>query len=54
MGQNKAAVDKRRKELEQEKLDNQIKYYYFQKGAGEHYREIQYMSGKIKRTDFND
>ena len=54
MGQNKEAVDKRRKELEQEKLDNQIKSYYFQKGAGEHYREIQYMSGKIRRTDFND
>ena len=53
MGQNKAAVEKRRKELEQEKLDKQIKYYYFQKGAGEHYREIQYMSGKIVRTRFN-
>jgi hypothetical protein len=53
MGQNKAAVDKRRKELEQEKLDNQIKYYYLQKGAGEHYREIQYMSGKVVRTEFN-
>ena len=54
MGQNKVAVDKRREELEQEKLDNQIKYYYFQKGPGEHYREIQYVSGKIRRTDFND
>jgi hypothetical protein len=54
MGQNKAAVDKRREELKAEKLDNQIKYYYFQKGAGEHYREIQYMSGKRRRTDFND
>ena len=53
MGQNSKAVAKRREELEQEKLDNQIKYYYFQKGAGEHYREIQYMSGKIRRTDFN-
>jgi hypothetical protein len=54
MGQNSKAVSKRREELELEKLDNQIKYYYFQKGAGEHYREIQYMSGKIRRTDFND
>ena len=54
MGQNKAAVDKRREELEAERLDKSIKMYYFQKGAGEHYREIQYMSGKIRRTDFND
>ncbi len=54
MGQNSKAVAKRREELKAERLDNQIKYYYFQKGAGEHYREIQYMSGKIRRTDFND
>lgn len=53
MGQNKAAVEKRRKELEAEKLDKQIKYYYFQKGAGEHYREIQYQSGRVVRTDFD-
>jgi len=53
VGQNKEAVEKRRKELEQEKLDNQIKYYYFQKGAGKHYREITYMSGKVVRTEFN-
>jgi len=53
VGQNKAAVEKRRKELEQEKLDKQIKYYYFQKGAGKHYREITYMSGKVVRTEFN-
>ena len=53
MGQNKAAVEKRRKELEQEKLDKQIKYYYFQKGAGKHYREITYMCGKVVRTEFN-
>ena len=53
MGQNSKAVAKRREELKAERLDNQIKYYYFQKGASEHYREIQYMSGKIRRTDFN-
>ena len=53
MGQNKEAVDKRREELEQEKLDQKIKYYYFQKGAGVHYREIEYMSGKVVRTDFD-
>lgn len=53
MGQNKEAVDKRREELEQEKLDKQIKNYYFQKGAGSHYREITYMSGKVVRTDFD-
>ena len=53
MGQNKEAVEKRRKELEAEKLDNQIKTYYFQKGAGKHYREIAYMSGKVVRTDYD-
>jgi len=54
MGQNSQAVEKRRKELEAEKLDKQIKTYYFQKGAGKHYREVTYMSGKIVRTEFND
>ena len=53
MGQNSAAVEKRRKELEQEKLDKQIKTYYFQKGAGKHYREVTYMSGKVVRTDYD-
>lgn len=53
MGQNSKAVAKRIEELEQEKLDNQIKYYYFQKGAGKHYREITYMSGKVVRTDYD-
>lgn len=53
MGQNKAAVEKRRQELEAEKLNKKIAYYYFQKGAGSHYREIQYQSGRVVRTDFN-
>lgn len=48
MAQNKAAVEKRRQELEAEKLDNIIDYYYFQKGAGEHYTEIKYKSGRIE------
>ena len=54
MGQHKAKVEKRRKELEAEKLDKKIKTYYFQKGAGKHYREVTYMSGKVVRTEFND
>lgn len=52
MSQNKEAVEKRRKELALEKLDKQIKYIYFQKGAGEHYEEVAYMSGRIVRTDY--
>ena len=48
MSQNKAAVDKRREELKAERLDRSIKMYYFQKGAGEHYREIQYESGRVE------
>ena len=54
VGQNKEAVEKRRQEIEQEKLDKQIKYYYFQKGAGEHYTQIGYMSGKTVRTDYGE
>tara|TARA_R100000654_G_scaffold3206_1_gene11095 strand:- start:71 stop:238 length:168 start_codon:yes stop_codon:yes gene_type:complete len=54
MSQNKEAVEKRRKELAQEKLDKQIKYIYFQKGAGEHYEEVAYMSGRIVRTDYGE
>jgi hypothetical protein len=54
MGQNSKAVARRREELKAEKLDKQIKTYYFQKGAGQHYREITYMSGKVVRTNFND
>ncbi len=53
MGQNSKAVAKRREELKAERLDNQIKYYYFQKGAGKHYREVTYMSGKVVRTDYD-
>tara|TARA_X000000950_G_C13312796_1_gene417288 strand:- start:37 stop:204 length:168 start_codon:yes stop_codon:yes gene_type:complete len=54
MGQNKEAVEKRRKEIAEEKLDNQIKYIYFQRGAGEHYEEIAFMSGRTVRTDYGE
>ena len=54
MSQNKEAVEKRRKEIAEEKKDKQIKYIYFQKGAGEHYEEIEYMSGRIVRTDYGE
>lgn len=54
MGQNKEAVEKRRKEIAEEKLDNQIKYIYFQRGASEHYEEIAFMSGRTVRTDYGE
>ena len=54
VSQNKEAVEKRRQELKQEKLNKQIKYYYFQRGAGEHYREIEFMNGKKVRTDYGE
>nr|BAR29242.1 hypothetical protein [uncultured Mediterranean phage uvMED]BAR29342.1 hypothetical protein [uncultured Mediterranean phage uvMED] len=54
MGQNKEAVEKRRKELAEEKLDKQIKWIYFQRGAGEHYEEIAFMSGRTVRTDYGE
>lgn len=53
MGQNSKAVEKRREELKSEKLDRTIEHYYFQKGAGKHYREIKYASGRVVRTDFD-
>jgi hypothetical protein len=54
MTQNKEAVEKRRKELAQEKLDEQVKYIYFQKGAGQHYKETAYMSGRIVRIEYGE
>lgn len=53
MAQNKIAVEKRREELEAERLDNEVKYYYFQNGAGSHYKEIGYQSGRVVRTEYN-
>ena len=40
MGQNKAAVEKRRQELEAEKLDKKIDYYYFQKRTNQAERNL--------------
>nr|BAR29385.1 hypothetical protein [uncultured Mediterranean phage uvMED] len=54
MGQNKEAVEKRRKEIAEEKLDKQIKWIYFQRGASEHYEEIAFMSGRTVRTDYGE
>jgi len=47
MAQNKAAVEKRRLELEAEKLDNQVAYIYMQKDTNSSYRQIAYKSGRI-------
>jgi len=54
MTQNKEAKEKRRKEIAEEKKDKKIKWIYFQKGAGKHYKEIAYMSGRIVRTDYGE
>ena len=54
MSQNKEAVEKRRKEIAEEKKDKQIKWIYFQRGAGKHYEEIAYMSGRTVRNDYGE
>jgi|TARA_X000001382_G_C3081329_1_gene150630 hypothetical protein len=46
MAQNKVAVEKRRLELEAEKLDQDIKYIYMQKDVDSSYTQIGYKSGR--------
>lgn len=47
MAQNKAAVEKRKLELEAEKLDKDVKYIYMQKNVKSSYMQIGYKSGRI-------
>jgi hypothetical protein len=47
MAQNKAAVEKRRLELEAEKLDQDVKYIYMQKELNNSYMQIGYKSGRV-------
>jgi len=47
MAQNKAAVEKRRLELEAEKLDKCVKYIYMQKNINSSYMQIGYKSGRV-------
>ena len=47
MAQNKAAVEKRRLEIEVERLDQEIKYIYMQKESGSSYMQIKYKSGRV-------
>jgi hypothetical protein len=46
MAQNKAAVEKRRLELEAERLDKSVKYIYMQKDVDISYTQIGYKSGR--------
>ena len=46
MAQNKVAVEKRRLELEAEKLDQDIKYISMQKDVDSSYTQIGYKSGR--------
>lgn len=46
MAQNKAAVEKRRLEIEAEKLDQDVKYIYMQKNVNNSYMQIGYKSGR--------
>ena len=47
MAQNKVAVEKRRLELEAEKLDQDVKYIYMQKELNNSYMQIGYKSGRV-------
>ena len=47
MAQNKAAVEKRRLELEDERLDQDVKYIYMQKELNNSYMQIGYKSGRV-------
>jgi len=49
MTQNKKAVEKRRKEIQKEKLDNKIKHIYMQKDEDKSLFEIKYFSGRVIR-----
>ena len=55
MAQNKAAVEKRRLELEAEKLDQDVKYIYMQKNVNCSYMQIGNKSGRtvIQSTTYN-
>ena len=55
MAQNKAAVEKRRLELEAERLDNSVKYIYMQKDVDSSYTQIGYKSGRTvtQTTTYN-
>ncbi len=55
MAQNKAAVEKRRLELEAERLDKAIKYIYMQKELNNSYMQIGYKSGRtVTQTTTNN
>tara|TARA_R110000796_G_scaffold113843_1_gene225591 strand:+ start:350 stop:508 length:159 start_codon:yes stop_codon:yes gene_type:complete len=49
MTQNKKAVEKRKKEIQQEELDNKIKHIYMQKDEDNSLFEIKYFSGRVIR-----
>jgi uncharacterized protein YpmB len=49
MTQNKKAVEKRKKEIQQEELDNKIKHIYMQKDEDRSLFEIKYFSGRVIR-----
>lgn len=55
MAQNKAAVEKRRLEIEAEKLDQDVKYIYMQKNVNNSYMQICYKSGRTvtQSTTYN-
>lgn len=47
-------VEEQRQRLAEEKADNNITVYYYQKGAGEHYRYIKYESGREEITNLKN
>ena len=54
MTQHTKKLEQRRKEIEQEKANNTIVQWEYQKGAGLHFRKVTYASGRVETIEFAD
>ena len=54
MTQHTKKLEQRKKEIQQEKLNQTVVNYEYQKGADQHFRKITYASGRVVTTDLRD
>ena len=54
MTQHKNTIQQRKIEMEQEKRNEEVVSYEFQKGAGKHYRKITYASVRVITVDLEN
>ena len=54
MTQHTKKLEQRKKEIEQEKANNTIVQWEYQKGAELHFRKITYASGRVETIEFAD